>query len=107
MEPAVRGRGPAGRLASRLILKPKGLLLDEPTASIDSYSTYRIRQAIVDIRKSLRMALVVASHDLEWLNGAVTGSTRSMTAGSSGRGGKRDSGPWEPGDDGRWRKRLW
>lgn len=94
-------------LASRLILKPKALLLDEPTASIDSYSTYRVRQAIVDIRKSLRMALVVASHDLEWLNGAVDRIYKIHDGRIIGSGEENViPGPWEALGDGRWRKAL-
>jgi tungstate transport system ATP-binding protein len=94
-------------LASRLILNPKALLLDEPTASIDSYSTYRIRQAIVDIRKSLRMALIVASHDLEWLNGAVDRIYKIHDGRIIGSGEENlIPGPWEPCGNDLWRKVL-
>ncbi|WP_456369705.1 energy-coupling factor ABC transporter ATP-binding protein [Thermodesulfatator atlanticus] len=55
-------------LASRLILKPKILLLDEPTASVDLYSAQLIKEAILKAVKSWDATLVIASHDRPWLN---------------------------------------
>lgn len=53
-------------LASRLILKPKVLLLDEPTASIDAQSAVIILNAILEARKIFNTTVLLVSHDLEW-----------------------------------------
>ena len=57
-------------MAARLILKPSVLLLDEPTASVDSHSATLIRRAALYARKTLGTTIVIASHDREWLQGA-------------------------------------
>jgi len=54
-------------LAARLILKPDVLLLDEPTASVDSYSARLIRKASLRAREEWGATLVVATHDWQWL----------------------------------------
>jgi len=56
-------------LAARLILKPKVLLLDEPTANVDVDSSRLIREASLRAREKCGTTLVIASHDLEWLSG--------------------------------------
>jgi tungstate transport system ATP-binding protein len=55
-------------LAARLILKPRVLLLDEPTTSLDEESTKRIQQASLGARTNWGTTLVVASHDTPWLD---------------------------------------
>ena len=54
-------------LAARLILRPRVLLLDEPTASVDTESAGLIRQASLNARRKWGTTLVVATHDWQWL----------------------------------------
>ncbi len=54
-------------LASRLVLKPKALLLDEPTASLDEASAKLVRDAAMQARTQYGTTLVIVSHDLNWL----------------------------------------
>ena len=54
-------------LAARLILKPKVLLLDEPTANVDAESGERIREAAVAASRQWGATVVVASHDRQWI----------------------------------------
>ncbi|BBD07364.1 ABC transporter ATP-binding protein [Desulfovibrio ferrophilus] len=55
-------------LAARLVLRPKVLLLDEPTASLDEVSVDRIHHAVLAAREQWGTTLVVVSHDMGWLN---------------------------------------
>ncbi|ADU62335.1 MAG: energy-coupling factor ABC transporter ATP-binding protein [Pseudodesulfovibrio sp.] len=55
-------------LAARLVLRPKALLMDEPTASLDSSSAALVRQAALAARSRYNTALVIASHDMAWLH---------------------------------------
>lgn len=54
-------------LAARLAISPDVLLLDEPTASIDSASVEAITKVLEDERRN-GTTIVIASHDSEWLN---------------------------------------
>ena len=54
-------------LAARLVLQPRVLLLDEPTASVDAASSELIRAASLGARGEWGATLVIASHDREWL----------------------------------------
>jgi len=54
-------------LAARLILKPKVLLLDEPTASVDRESSDLILRAALDARNRWGATLIIISHQLTWL----------------------------------------
>jgi tungstate transport system ATP-binding protein len=54
-------------LAARLILKPKVLLLDEPTASVDRESSDLILHAALDARNRWGTTLIIISHQLSWL----------------------------------------
>nr|WP_034642216.1 ABC transporter ATP-binding protein [Desulfovibrio inopinatus] len=55
-------------LAARLVLRPKVLLLDEPTASLDLESTKRIVQAALAARDEWGTTIIVVSHDMEYLD---------------------------------------
>jgi len=55
-------------LASRLVLKPSCLMLDEPTASVDMESAQMIRRAILLAREEWGTTLVITSHHQSWLN---------------------------------------
>ncbi|MFW5722522.1 MAG: energy-coupling factor ABC transporter ATP-binding protein [Desulfohalobiaceae bacterium] len=67
-------------LASRLVLRPTVLLLDEPTASLDSQSAAMIRQAALRARQEWHTTLVVVSHDMAWLRD-VCDTVRTMEEG--------------------------
>ena len=54
-------------LAARLVLRPEVLLLDEPTANLDAESTKQIKEAALAARKEWGATVVIASHDINWL----------------------------------------
>jgi tungstate transport system ATP-binding protein len=54
-------------LAARLILRPEVLLLDEPTTKLDAESTKQIKEASLAARRDWGTTLVLASHDMNWL----------------------------------------
>jgi tungstate transport system ATP-binding protein len=54
-------------LAARLVLQPKVLLLDEPTASVDEASSQIIKAAIRHTHRQNGTTLIIASHDELWL----------------------------------------
>lgn len=54
-------------LAARLALRPRVLLLDEPTASLDKNSALRIKDAVTEARRQHGTTLIIASHDMSWL----------------------------------------
>ncbi|WP_285906859.1 ABC transporter ATP-binding protein [Pseudodesulfovibrio pelocollis] len=55
-------------LAARLALRPRALLMDEPTASLDANSAALVRKAALSAREKFGTALVIASHDMAWLH---------------------------------------
>lgn len=55
-------------LASRLILKPKVLILDEPTVGVDTTSAQLIKEAILQAKEIYKTSIFVSSHDHTWLN---------------------------------------
>ncbi|MEJ2167377.1 MAG: ABC transporter ATP-binding protein [Desulfobacterales bacterium] len=94
-------------LAARLALKPKVLLLDEPTASVDAASAQLIKEAALRARRQWGATLIIASHDWQWLyeicdeiwhifKGKIFGSGRETII----------FGPWQEVEPGRWVKLL-
>ena len=94
-------------LAARLALKPKVLLLDEPTASVDAASAQLIKEASLRARRELGTTLIVASHDWQWLyeicdeilhlfKGRIFGTGRETII----------FGPWQKLGGGKWGKML-
>lgn len=54
-------------LAARLALRPRVLLLDEPTANLDRASAELVRQAVFTARERHGTTLVISGHDHPWL----------------------------------------
>ena len=88
-------------LAARLILRPRVLLLDEPTASVDAGSALRIKEAALEARDRWGTTLVIASHDWQWLY-EVCDSILHLDGGRVFGDGFINviRGDWEPGGHG-------
>jgi len=82
-------------LASRLILKPEALLLDEPVANVDTESSRAIINAIKWTREEHSTTLIISSHDLTWLN-SVTDHIWKLYNGKLAGSGNANliPGPW-------------
>jgi len=52
-------------LARALAIRPRALLLDEPTAALDAGARKKVRQFIAERLKSVNVPTVVVSHDVE------------------------------------------
>ena len=88
-------------LAARLVLRPRVLLLDEPTASVDDHSARLIKQAALAARSRWGTTLVISSHDIHWLH-AICDDIVYLYGGrvlASGFVTVVD-GPWAPGENG-------
>jgi tungstate transport system ATP-binding protein len=59
-------------LAARLALRPKVLLLDEPTANVDEASAALVKEAAWQAWSDWGATIVVATHDFIWLHGMAT-----------------------------------
>lgn len=90
-------------MAARLILSPRVMLLDEPTASVDVASAGLIRRAALNARQQHNATVVVASHDGEWLH-AVCDSVLYVYLGKTVISGKRlmIPGPFIRDEQGRY-----
>lgn len=55
-------------LASRLALRAKVLLLDEPTANVDERSAELVKSAVISAWKDFGTTVIAATHDRAWLN---------------------------------------
>ena len=94
-------------LAARLALKPKVLLLDEPTASVDAASAQLIKEATLRARQELGTTIMVASHDWQWLYEICDEIFHLFKGKIFGRG--RETiifGPWQRLKTGKWGKIL-
>lgn len=58
-------------LAARLAIRPRVLLLDEPTSGVDPANALLIKESIRAHRKKYGTSLVIASHDSLWLSSAT------------------------------------
>jgi len=94
-------------LAARLILRPEVLLLDEPTASVDSHSARLIRKASLKAREEWGTTLVVATHDWQWLY-ETCDTVLHLLHGRLFKGGMgcTVNGPWEFGQNDLLQKEL-
>lgn len=54
-------------LAARLVLRPKVLLLDEPTTSVDAASALQMKAAALHAHREWGASLIISSHDVQWL----------------------------------------
>lgn len=94
-------------LAARLVLQPRVLLLDEPTASVDAASSELIRSASLQARSEWGTTLVIASHDREWLYDVCDEVIHLFKGRPAGTGrSNMIFGPWIQAGNGRWCKRL-
>ncbi len=94
-------------LAARLVLRPRVLLLDEPTASVDDHSARLIKRAALRARRRWGTTLVIASHDIHWLH-TICDDIIYLHSGrllASGFATVID-GPWKSEGGGRWTHTL-
>jgi tungstate transport system ATP-binding protein len=94
-------------LASRLVLKPEVLLLDEPTANVDVASAQQIKEAALLARREWNTTLIIASHDRDWLYD-VCDQVMHLFKGRIFGTGKENVifGPWREPEPGKWVKVL-
>jgi tungstate transport system ATP-binding protein len=94
-------------LAARLVLKPRVLLMDEPTASVDAASCELIRAASLRARSEWGATLVIASHDQEWLYDVCDEVIHLFKGKPVGTGrSNMIFGPWMPGENDLYYKLL-
>ncbi|MDX1764618.1 MAG: ABC transporter ATP-binding protein [bacterium] len=94
-------------LAARLALQPRVLLLDEPTAGVDTASIHRIKEAALFAQREWGTTLVIASHDRPWLY-QVCSDVIQLFKGRVFDAGEETIllGPWTRFSDGTWGQRL-
>ncbi|MCK5419350.1 MAG: ABC transporter ATP-binding protein, partial [Desulfobacterales bacterium] len=94
-------------LASRLVLKPEVLLLDEPTANVDIASAQQIKEAALMARREWDTTLIIASHDRDWLYD-VCDQVLYLFKGRLFGSGKDNMifGPWHAHKSRLWEKKL-
>ncbi|MEJ2639340.1 MAG: ATP-binding cassette domain-containing protein [Desulfosarcinaceae bacterium] len=94
-------------LAARLALRPRVLLMDEPTARVDEASSQQIQAAALEARRERDTTLVIASHDWEWLY-TICDTVLFLFRGQliGGTKGNLVCGPWESDGHGGHLRRL-
>lgn len=55
-------------LASLIAMKPKILVLDEPTANLDPIRTKKLRAILKEINKKYQTTIIIAEHDLNFVD---------------------------------------
>ncbi|HOP62075.1 MAG TPA: ATP-binding cassette domain-containing protein [Spirochaetota bacterium] len=94
-------------LASRIILKPDALLLDEPVANVDTESSYAISEAVKKMREMHSTTLIISSHDISWLNNITDKVLKLHNGRITGAGNINIlPGPWIKGEKGLWQYTL-
>lgn len=83
-------------MAARLALRPEVLLLDEPTTSVDAASAQLMREAAAEAHLQWNTSLVIASHDMQWLQGICHDLVYLFSGTILGKGKKTIVfGPWQ------------
>ncbi len=87
-------------LAARLALRPKVLLLDEPTTSVDAASAQHIKSATLYAHQQWGSSVVIVSHEHQWLH-EISHEILYLFQGKLLGSGHRTLlfGPWLPADD--------
>jgi tungstate transport system ATP-binding protein len=94
-------------LAARLALRPRTLLMDEPTASVDAASVQLIKEAALQSRQEWGTTLIIASHDLGWLHEVCDQVFHLFRGRIFGSGHETILfGPWSRREDGLWEKNI-
>jgi tungstate transport system ATP-binding protein len=94
-------------LAARLAIKPKVLLMDEPTSNVDAQSAVKIQQASIMAKERWGTTLIIASHDLPWVQTATNRIIHLFNGRIVGSGWENIIfGPWERHGEGLFAKRL-
>lgn len=90
-------------LATRIILRPEALLLDEPAANVDVESSRAIANAVKWLMEEHSATIIISSHDLTWLN-SVTDNIWKLHEGRLAGSGSANliPGPWLKGEDNLW-----
>ena len=52
-------------IARAMVMSPKALLLDEPTASLDSESTMAVEEVLDDLIESHQLGILIVTHNKE------------------------------------------
>ena len=88
-------------LAARLALRPRVLLLDEPTANVDEASAQLVKDAALSAWKERGTTVITATHDLVWLH-EVSSSIISLYHGRVIGSGAENFiyGSWQADGDG-------